>query len=142
MRIVFVSHAGILVECAGVRTLTDPWTEGNRIDPVAKSVATADATADSASQARHVMCSQLLWYSFRYSWGTATTKISGMFLDRGHAVEGRQPLFRFQNFLSTEIFRFGSLSRALRTLEFFWSKRSEILYRLLDSRLPSARAQR
>jgi len=74
------------------------------------------------------MCSQVCWYTFKFSWGTGTLQVSGMYLDK----EYEKPMSRyffFQNILSTEFINFTSLDQTGRTLRFLWMKKWELLYR-------------
>jgi UDP-MurNAc hydroxylase len=79
--------------------------------------------------ARYVMCSQVAWYMFAFSWGANTVEISGMYLDREYSRKGRHPFFRVQTALSTEVFRFGGSKETLRTANFWWRKKGEMLFR-------------
>lgn len=91
-----------------------------------------EATAEAAGHARYVMCSQVAWYTFANTWGWGTLGVSGMFQDRQFKEKGDQDLFtRSVNALSTDLFGFRSAARAARTMEFFWSKKYELLYRFM-----------
>jgi UDP-MurNAc hydroxylase len=79
--------------------------------------------------ARFVMCSQVAWFTFAFSFGGNTTLVSGMFLDREFATKGWHPFFSVQTVLSTEIHRRGDLQATLRTANFWWRKKGELFYR-------------
>lgn len=82
--------------------------------------------------ARYVMCSQVAWFTFAFSWGPNTTLVSGMFRDRHFVKEGRKggwnPFFRWQDKLSTQVLRFGSVRQSMRTINFWWRKKGEKLF--------------
>jgi UDP-MurNAc hydroxylase len=86
-----------------------------------------DARPDTRASARHVMCSQVAWYSFAFSWGWAAMDVSGMYSDR--RFKEPNPLAFYLNLLSTECLNFGSVYQTKRTLEFLWAKRHELAYR-------------
>jgi hypothetical protein len=89
------------------------------------------ATAETSAQARYVMCSQVAWYAFAHTWGWSVIEGTGMYVDRQFAEKGENQLWRrLVNELSTDILRFGSPGRVLRTLEFLWGKKFEIYYHL------------
>ena len=78
------------------------------------------------------MCSQVASYTFANTWGWGTLLVSGMFQDRQFKEKGGQDLFkRSVNALSTDLLGFDSAVRAARTVEFFWSKKYELLYRFV-----------
>jgi UDP-MurNAc hydroxylase len=85
-------------------------------------------TKQNTTAARYVMCSQVAWYAFAYSWGWGALEVSGMYLDRDCKSPNR--LAFYLNLLATECVSFDSTRHALRTLEFFWAKRHELTYRL------------
>ena len=87
-----------------------------------------DATADTRESARYVMCSQVAWYAFAFSWGWAAMDVSGMYFDRRF----KEPnyLAFYLNLLATECLSFSSVGQARRTLEFLWAKRCELSHRL------------
>jgi hypothetical protein len=75
-----------------------------------------------------VMCSQVAWYAFAYSWGWGAMEVSGMYFDR--RFKEPNPLTFYLNILSTEFLNFGSARQAGRTVEFLWAKRRELCYRM------------
>jgi hypothetical protein len=87
-----------------------------------------DATEDGRDAARYVMCSQVAWYAFAYSWGWGAMEVSGMYFDR--RFKEPNPLTFYLNILSTEFLNFGSARQAGRTVEFLWAKRRELCYRM------------
>jgi UDP-MurNAc hydroxylase len=88
-----------------------------------------EATAESASKARYVMCSQVAWYTFAHTWGWNVVEGSGTYLDRGFNEVGANELWqRCITELSTDILRFNTPGRFFRTLGFLWGKKFEILY--------------
>jgi hypothetical protein len=90
------------------------------------------ATPDTAARARYVMCSQVAWYTFAHTWGWNVLQGNATFLDRQFKEKGTDALWeRCVNELSTDILRFDSPSRFLRTLSFLWGKKFEILYHFL-----------
>lgn len=90
------------------------------------------ASPETASAARYKMCSQVTWYSFAHNWGWGTLQVSGMFFDREFETKGADWLLaRSLNALSTDLWNFSSFNRAGRTLNFFWAKKFELLYRFL-----------
>jgi UDP-MurNAc hydroxylase len=91
-------------------------------------------TADPA-RARFTMCSQVAWYSFHFPWGTNTTEISGMYLDREYTSRGRNRYFRYQSLLATEILDLRAPRRWPRVAEFFWAKKWELFHAALAGRL-------
>jgi hypothetical protein len=86
-----------------------------------------DATPDTRASARYVMCSQVAWYSFAFSWGWAAMDVSGMYSDR--RLKEPNPLAFYLNLLSTECLSFGNVYQTKRTVEFLWAKRHELAYR-------------
>jgi hypothetical protein len=79
-----------------------------------------------------VMCSQVTWFTFAFPWGPNTTEISGMYLDRQFGKQGQNgwdSFFWLQNKLSTEVFRFGGIKDTMRTVNFWWRKKGEILFK-------------
>jgi len=97
------------------------------VDP-ASTCEVQDVTEDRRKNARYVMCSQVAWYAFAYSWGWGATEVSGMYFDR-HLKEPNHLAF-YLNILATEFLNFGGLRQAGRTLEFLWAKRRELGYRM------------
>lgn len=91
-----------------------------------------EATLESAATARYVMCSQVAWYSFAYTWGWNVLEGAGPYLDREFKTKGSNELLsRCITELSTDILRFDSPGRILRTTRFLWDKKFEILYKFL-----------
>lgn len=90
-----------------------------------------DMSEDLAEQSRFVMCSQVAWYLFAYSWGGSTLEVSGMYIDRLYATQGRHKFFFYQNLLCTEVVDLSNAQGARRTFMFFWRKKWELWYRLL-----------
>jgi UDP-MurNAc hydroxylase len=88
-----------------------------------------DATEDRRDAARYIMCSQVAWYAFAYSWGWGAMEVSGMYFDR--RFKESNPLVFYLNILSTEFLNFGSVRQAGRTVEFLWAKRRELCYRMV-----------
>ena len=91
-----------------------------------------DGTKENRDSARYIMCSQVLWYAFAYSWGWGAMEVSGMYLDRCFNVPNR--LAFYLNIMATEFLGFSGFRQTARTLEFFWAKRCELAYRLWGSR--------
>ncbi|WP_245632365.1 hypothetical protein [Edaphobacter aggregans] len=87
-----------------------------------------DATEERRHAARYVMCSQVAWYGFAYSWGWGAMEVSGMYFD--YRFKEPNPLAFYLNILSTEFLNFGNVRQAKRTLEFIWAKRRELCYRM------------
>jgi UDP-MurNAc hydroxylase len=87
----------------------------------------SDATPDTRESARYVMCSQVAWFAFAFSWGWAAMDVSGMYSDR--RLREPNPLAFYLNLLSTECLSFGTVYQTRRTLEFLWAKRHELAYR-------------
>ena len=102
------------------------------INPGEGSCEVREATPETAARARYVMCSQVAWYTFAHTWGWGVLEGNATFLDRQFKEKGPNELWsRCVNELSTDILRFDSPSRFLRTLSFLWGKKFEILYRFL-----------
>jgi UDP-MurNAc hydroxylase len=99
------------------------------IDPPRCTCRTVEDDPLRNASARFVMCSQVAWFTFAFSFGGNTTMISGMFLDREFATKGWHPFFSTQTVLSTEIHRRGDLQATLRTANFWWRKKGELFYR-------------
>lgn len=94
-----------------------------------------EATPELAAQARYVMCSQVAWYTFNYTWGWGTLEVSGTYLDREFDTKGPNKLLSFGlNMLSTEYLDFSNAARLRRTFQFLWDKKFELLYRFFPSR--------
>lgn len=92
------------------------------------------ATQDTVASARYVMCSQVAWYAFAYSWGWGALEVSGMYLDRDYKTPNR--LAFYLNLLATECVRFDNARQALRTMDFFWEKRHELESRIRHKWFP------
>jgi UDP-MurNAc hydroxylase len=106
--------------------------------PATSQCVIREATIENAARARYSMCSQVAWYTFANTWGWGTLAVSGMFQDRQFDENRGPDLFeRSVNALSTDLFGFRSTARAARMIEFFWSKRFELLYRFLPSSPPA-----
>jgi UDP-MurNAc hydroxylase len=86
------------------------------------------ASKNTRDAARYVMCSQVAWYAFAYSWGWGAMDVSGMYFDR-HFNKPNHLAF-YLNCLSTELLSFGSMRQTRRTIEFLWAKRRELAYRV------------
>jgi UDP-MurNAc hydroxylase len=90
------------------------------------------ATPEDAARARYVMCSQVAWYTFAHTWGWNVLEGAGPYLDRQFKEKGGNELLsRCITELSTDILRFNSLPRLVRTTRFVWGKKFEILYKFL-----------
>jgi UDP-MurNAc hydroxylase len=87
-----------------------------------------DATKETRDAARFVMCSQVAWYTFAYSWGWGAMEVSGMSFDR--RLKEPNPLVFYLNILATGWLSFDSMRHAARTVEFLWAKRRELGYRI------------
>jgi UDP-MurNAc hydroxylase len=87
-----------------------------------------EATKENSASARYVMCSQVAWYAFAYSWGWGAMEVSGMYSDRRFQEPNR--LAFYLNLLATEFVSFGSARQGFRTVEFLWGKRHELAYRM------------
>jgi hypothetical protein len=87
-----------------------------------------DASIATRESARYVMCSQVAWYAFAFSWGWGAMDVSGMYFDR--RLHESNPLAFYLNLLATECLCFRSIHQTKRTLEFLWAKRWELVYRL------------
>lgn len=99
------------------------------VDPARAIHRIVEGDAQRSKAARYVMCSQVAWFTFAFPWGGNTTQISGMYLDREFLEKGWNSLFRIQNALSTEVFRFAGIQASLRTLNFWWRKKGEMFFR-------------
>lgn len=89
------------------------------------------ATTEDKELARYVMCSQVAWYTFAHTWGWNVAEGTGMYLDRHFRLKGADQFWRrCVTELSTDILRFDSPKRFLRTLGFLWEKKFEIFYHL------------
>ncbi len=83
---------------------------------------------NAAEPTRYVMCAQVAWYTFNFSWGANALLVSGMYLD--HNLEARQSrYFSLQNLLSTRFINFGSMAEGRASLKFLWRKKWEVFYR-------------
>jgi UDP-MurNAc hydroxylase len=87
-----------------------------------------DPTAETRETARYVMCSQVAWYAFAYSWGWGALEVSGMYSDRRWQEPNH--LAFYLNVLSTEFVNLGGVRQAKRTLAFLWAKRHELSNRV------------
>ena len=102
------------------------------VNPAEGSCDIREATPESASKARYVMCSQVAWYSFAHTWGWNVLEGAGPYVDREFKKKGsNQLLSRCIAELSTDILRFESVERMARTARFLWGKKFELLYRML-----------
>lgn len=101
------------------------------VQPVAGTYRIDEATPARADAARYVMCSQVAWFLFAFPWGVDTVWISGMFLDRRFGEQGAHPVFRLQRLAPREVFQFGGVEQSRRTVQFWWSKKQELLFRFL-----------
>jgi hypothetical protein len=91
---------------------------------------------NDAAKARYVMCSQVAWYSFAYTWGWNVLEGAGPYLDREFKEKkGNELLSRCITELSTDILRLDSPGRVIRTTRFLWAKKFEILYKLLGKQI-------
>jgi UDP-MurNAc hydroxylase len=91
----------------------------------------AEATPETAAKARYVMCSQVAWYTFAFTWGWSVVEGTGTFVDRQFRKKGENELWRrCVTELSTDILRFDSPKRCFRTLQFLWGKKFELFYHL------------
>lgn len=97
-----------------------------RIYPNTARCEVVDATEQFRLNARYVMCSQVLWFTFSYTWGWGAMEVSGMFLDREYSALGGNTIAFYLNLLSTECLSFKGFAQSRRTLGFLWSKRVEI----------------
>jgi len=77
---------------------------------------------------RYEMTSQVCYYTFRFSWGTGTLFVSGMYYDRFYPIKHSKYFF-IQNVLSTEILKIGNFKEFTRVFSFFWAKKQELIYR-------------
>jgi hypothetical protein len=77
--------------------------------------------------ARYVMCSQVAWFTFAFSFGPDTLQISGMYLDRQYGKPGKEVnrYFWLHEKLSTEVIRLTDVKGTLRTINFWWRKLAE-----------------
>jgi UDP-MurNAc hydroxylase len=99
------------------------------INPASKCE-TFPATDETRNAARYVMCSQVAWYAFAYSWGWGAMEVSGMYHDR--LLNDSNHLSLYLNILATEVLPFGGIRQLLRTLRFFWTKRVELTCRVRE----------
>jgi UDP-MurNAc hydroxylase len=90
--------------------------------------AVCNATEETREAARYIMCSQVAWYAFAYSWGWGAMEVSGMYLDR--CWKRSNPLAFYLNVMSTEFLNVDGLPEARRTFAFLWAKRHELSNRL------------
>lgn len=99
------------------------------VDPAGKCEV-QEASENTRDAARYLMCSQVAWYAFAYTWGWGAMEVSGMYFDRRFKEPNR--LAFYLNILSTEFLSFGSMRQTRRTIEFLWAKRRELVYRVWD----------
>jgi hypothetical protein len=92
-----------------------------------------DGTKENRDAARYIMCSQVAWYAFAYSWGWGAMEVSGMYFDRCFKVPNR--FVFYLNIMATEFLGFDSARQTLRTLEFLWAKRYELVDRVWSRRV-------
>jgi hypothetical protein len=93
------------------------------------------ADEQSRRESRYVMCSQVAWYAFAYTWGWGAMEVSGMYLDRRWQQPNR--LVFHLNALSNEFLDIRGARQAARTLEFMWGKRHELMSRFAHRLLRS-----
>lgn len=100
------------------------------IEPAQATYRVVDADGQNSLLARYVMCSQVAWFTFAFSFGPDTLQISGMYLDRQYGKPGKEVnrYFWLQEKLSTEVIRLTDLNSARRTLAFWWRKKAEKFY--------------
>ena len=104
------------------------------IDPAERRCEMQVATPESAAKARYVMCSQVAWYTFANTWGWNVVDGVGAYRDRQFKEKGENALWRrCVTELSTDILRFDSPGRFLRTMEFLWGKKGEIIHHLFGN---------
>src|SRR5258708_2248069 len=99
------------------------------VNPAQGTYRILEDAAEQSQVTRYVMCSQVVWYTFAFPWGANTLLISGMYRDREFAKKGWHPFFSLQTKLSTEIYRFVGIQGSLRTLNFWWRKKGEMLFK-------------
>lgn len=99
------------------------------IDAPNCSFTMSDATPETAATARYVMCSQVVWFTFQFSYGGGSTVVSGMYLDRDFLKRGWNPFFGMQTQISTEIYERKGWQGTMRTAGFWWSKKGELWWR-------------
>ena len=107
-------------------------SDGNRlltVDPAAEC-SIDEATEEARRSARYVMCSQVAWYAFAYTWGWGAMEVSGMYTDRKWREPNR--LVFFLNILSTEFLDFGGIPGSARTMQFLYAKRQELWSRAVS----------
>ena len=106
------------------------------IDPGACRCEVSEATPENAAQTRYVMCSQVAWYTFAYTWGWNVAQGGGAYVDRQFKQKGENQFWRrCVTELSTDILRFDSRMRFFRTLEFLWGRKFGIFYHLFGKRI-------
>jgi len=81
----------------------------------------------SGTKCRYEMCSQVCWFTFKFTWGSGTLDVSGMYRDNEFPAPPSKYFF-FQNLLSTE---FLSIKILLSSANFLWQKKWEIGYRYI-----------
>jgi UDP-MurNAc hydroxylase len=81
----------------------------------------------AGTKCRYEMCSQVCWFTFKFSWGAGTLDVSGMYRDNEYPAP-QSKYFFFQNLLSTEYL---SAKNLLPSIKFLWQKKWEIAYRYI-----------
>jgi UDP-MurNAc hydroxylase len=81
----------------------------------------------TGTKCRYEMCSQVCWFTFKFSWGAGTLDVSGMYRDNEYPAP-QSKYFFFQNLLSTEYL---SAKNLLPSIQFLWQKKWEIAYRYI-----------
>jgi UDP-MurNAc hydroxylase len=81
----------------------------------------------AGTKCRYEMCSQVCWFTFKFSWGAGTLDVSGMYRDNEYPAP-QSKYFFFQNLLSTEYL---SAKNLLPSIHFLWQKKWEIAYRYI-----------
>lgn len=104
------------------------------IYPAERRCEMQEATPESTAKARYVMCSQVAWYTFANTWGWSVVDGVGAYRDRQFKEKGENELWRrCVTELSTDILRFDTPGRFLRTMEFLWGKKFEIFHHLFGN---------
>lgn len=100
------------------------------IDPVQGVHRIVEGDGQHSKPVRYVMCSQVAWFTFAFSFGPDTLQISGMYRDREYGKPGKNEVNRYfwlQNKLSPEVIHLTDMKAALRTIHFWWRKKAEII---------------